>query len=734
MARPYAPALPYPTPSTPFSLASIAEMADGFPDNEGDSAFGDDGLPWFDPMLPSMSTSPPRGTKRDADDLDDSQPAAPGTGRNVNRRNEAEVTASRTTAYSSTHQILPFRQVMAGQPSFKRRASTASVAQLQMPPATVNPSSDLYLSSRPFPKAPGKTTSQTVSKLTNSSVFPCPSSDDECSQDNRCDNPDCVQEQYQEDCGECAQLSYPAEPCYEKSCREAPCPKGEACYKTGIQPTPGGTILSYGDAPYHFQGAISHSTVPMFNDLQYDPRQNPQGYPVTSQASNTATPALSPGDITSLDSFSHQSSPLPPSSSNQQCVFNIPWAHCHRNKLECCHDPSLPHESYRPIFNGDFNSLNVSYWLGEQTEDHQMNFAFPAFNAGGFPNSMLESSDSSWMLPDHELPSNFQTSGFGSDNKIAESELPSNFHTTELGPDHKLNFLALAAHDPVLKEEYNFADSLFADEPGTSSLLDDRPATSMSGSPPEVCVCKWEIGPDILCGEVFDNPEELHKHIKSAHVSNCTRCNCQWEDCEARDKDFKQRSKLTRHMLGHAGYRPYACSFEGCSKTFATNQAKDNHERTHTGVRPYQCTHCGYTTTTHTQLQTHISALHEKQKPHKCRFCEFTCADSSNLSKHERTHQVHLSIQTFDIPILILKQTLRPYRCPHPGCTFKPDCRWENLKRHLRRSGHCPKILNEDSTEHKDYRENARREAEEWQKRHDTGAILSSRKKRPKQE
>jgi uncharacterized Zn-finger protein len=55
------------------------------------------------------------------------------------------------------------------------------------------------------------------------------------------------------------------------------------------------------------------------------------------------------------------------------------------------------------------------------------------------------------------------------------------------------------------------------------------------------------------------------------------------------------------------------------------------------------CDRCGYTTTTHTQLQTHISALHEGKKPHKCRFCDFTCADSSNLSKHERTHQVRLS-------------------------------------------------------------------------------------------
>jgi uncharacterized Zn-finger protein len=168
----------------------------------------------------------------------------------------------------------------------------------------------------------------------------------------------------------------------------------------------------------------------------------------------------------------------------------------------------------------------------------------------------------------------------------------------------------------------------------------NTPSLAGTSADSQNCVCKWQHAPGLLCLAAFDTPEALHKHTKTAHVDNCAQCFCQWEGCEASSKDFKQRSKLSRHLLGHAGYRPYACSYQGCDKTFATNQAKDNHERTHTGERPYTCDRCGYTTTTHTQLQTHISALHEGKKPHKCRFCDFTCADSSNLSKHERTHQV----------------------------------------------------------------------------------------------
>ena len=76
-----------------------------------------------------------------------------------------------------------------------------------------------------------------------------------------------------------------------------------------------------------------------------------------------------------------------------------------------------------------------------------------------------------------------------------------------------------------------------------------------------------------------------------------------------------------------------------------------------------------------------------------------------------------------EIEVLIFTQTLRPYRCPQENCTFKPDCRWENLKRHLRRSGHCPQLLVETSDEYKLYRESVRREIDDWHKRNEDGGL-----------
>ena len=75
-------------------------------------------------------------------------------------------------------------------------------------------------------------------------------------------------------------------------------------------------------------------------------------------------------------------------------------------------------------------------------------------------------------------------------------------------------------------------------------------------------------------------------------------------------------------------------------------------------------------------------------------------------------------------------KTLRPYRWPYANCTFKPDCRWENLKRHLRRSGHCPELLVETSEEYRAYREGVRREIDEWHRRNgDEGAGKMGRRK-----
>jgi len=529
----------------------------------------------------------------------------------------------------------------------------------------------------------------------------CPSPD--CPEEDACFDPRCKQSA--DGCvdAHCTRLVAPDKPCFCQKCDTQPCPLGDPnheCHFAHSAPISARTVYCYDNAPCHFQeqyhgnshDLASFETYPCFSPTHHhDFGAKDHISPITSSAT---TPALSHSNYTSLDSaFSGEPSPAPGQSNLENCFLDIAGDHCHIDN-SCCHGPKracgeMPSASQRQLA-----IWNTSVAPGNGLADNFVNF--------GFNESLPTSPMSAGRASHRSTPFNLDESmlGFNAQSWMTMDSALSTTFQNQTGTD-RLDYLATAIQQDILRPT------------ATTTGMTADAAHDAGVSDIQTCICKWQHSPGILCLAIFDTPESLHKHIKTVHVDNCTHCFCQWDSCEASSKDFKQRSKLSRHLLGHAGYRPYACSYKGCNKTFATNQAKDNHERTHTGERPYVCDRCGYTTTTHTQLQTHISALHEGKKPHKCRFCEFTCADSSNLSKHERTHQ-----------------TLRPYRCPHSSCTFKPDCRWENLKRHLRRSGHCPELLVESSKEYKSYRESVRREIDDWHKRNEDGGFGKTRRRR----
>ncbi|PVI02080.1 hypothetical protein DM02DRAFT_641540 [Periconia macrospinosa] len=537
-----------------------------------------------------------------------------------------------------------------------------------------------------------------------------------CNSPSQCDQQYCVQKGHcdQQPCAdlcvdpECTKQSGNNDPCFCQSCDVQPCPLGnpsEECHVTqpGLPTSAANAIYCYDSASCslpHEGNGLNTGLLPFETYPCYLPSHNAMDNDYsTAHTSNAATPPLS--CHTPLDSvFSAQPSPAPNQPyTNGACFLNIPAEHCHIDN-SCCHgetracgeDPTAPSEyldlfqkSLAPVNDlaNNFTDFGLAYGFPLQTQSFSPSTSNPMGVDKNFQNP-TSGLDTAWMYPNSPYTNPIQT--------------------PTLESTAKLDILASAIQNNVLQPENSIAIQNSYSTNAIRTSTEDQHEN----------VCKWQHSPGVLCLAVFDSAETLHKHIKTAHVDNCNHCFCQWEDCESATKDFKQRSKLSRHLLGHAGHRPYACSFNGCDKMFATNQAKANHERTHTGDRPYECKQCGYTTTTYTQLQTHISALHEGKKPHKCRFCDFSCADSSNLSKHERTHQ-----------------TLRPYRCLHVGCTFKPDCRWENLKRHLRRSGHCPELLVEGGEAHKSYREAVKREIDEFNKREGDGvAGKMSRRKR----
>ncbi|EON61352.1 hypothetical protein W97_00566 [Coniosporium apollinis CBS 100218] len=139
--------------------------------------------------------------------------------------------------------------------------------------------------------------------------------------------------------------------------------------------------------------------------------------------------------------------------------------------------------------------------------------------------------------------------------------------------------------------------------------------------------------------------------------------------------------------------------------------------RTHTGECPFKCPYeangprlyaeplpgaalkpapkCSGAFGTKTGLDTHIRAIHTREKKFVCDFdgCDFACADSSNLSKHRRKH---------------LGGNPKVFRCLHPGCGHAPKGSWDEIRRHFVAKGHCPELLDDQGDAQAEYKRKAR--------------------------
>lgn len=124
---------------------------------------------------------------------------------------------------------------------------------------------------------------------------------------------------------------------------------------------------------------------------------------------------------------------------------------------------------------------------------------------------------------------------------------------------------------------------------------------------------------------------------------------------------MKTKDAMEKHARTHSGERPYACREPGCEKVFATS----------------------------TELKTH-GVVHSGRKPHECPICGEGFADSSNLSKHKKTHFIGM------------------YKCPVSGCTARMK-RWDQMRRHMSSQKHGQDILHNPGLQ-RDYKARMERE------------------------
>ncbi|XP_022223785.2 histone-lysine N-methyltransferase PRDM9-like [Drosophila obscura] len=79
-------------------------------------------------------------------------------------------------------------------------------------------------------------------------------------------------------------------------------------------------------------------------------------------------------------------------------------------------------------------------------------------------------------------------------------------------------------------------------------------------------------------------------------------------ECEFCGKDFKNPSKLTRHLPAHTGERAFKCQY--CDRSFTTRGNNIRHERTHTREGAFPCATCGMSFSHAFVLKKHINMNH----------------------------------------------------------------------------------------------------------------------------
>ncbi|CAK1548331.1 unnamed protein product [Leptosia nina] len=98
------------------------------------------------------------------------------------------------------------------------------------------------------------------------------------------------------------------------------------------------------------------------------------------------------------------------------------------------------------------------------------------------------------------------------------------------------------------------------------------------------------------------------------------------------NKTVLNRPKKHKSEMRDVNRMP-VCSYPQCTYTTKNSSNMSKHKRTHSDYKLYLCDQCTFSTKFSNSLNVH-KRLHTNVKPFLCPHCDYRCNSSSNLKKH----------------------------------------------------------------------------------------------------
>lgn len=135
------------------------------------------------------------------------------------------------------------------------------------------------------------------------------------------------------------------------------------------------------------------------------------------------------------------------------------------------------------------------------------------------------------------------------------------------------------------------------------------------------------------CGKAFMRKGTMDEHFNTVHcidISICPQCG----------ESYQNPIKLKRHIKQHHN-RDYARDCGECGKKFNNlRRLKAHVDQEHLGIFRHRCEICGKTFQLISGLKKHLKEVHTDDKPFICEVCDFKTARLSNLNLHRfKSHQ-----------------------------------------------------------------------------------------------